>query len=303
MTNAWTTRFDDAPRLIELDGATLCVQIRGGGGPTVVLEAAGSGQGVGGSWGPAVEDRLAEVATVVTYDRRGVGRSSGTPRRTITAMADDLHELIRTVEIGPAVIVSWSYGSLVSAVHAVRHPEDVAGLVFVDPTPITPPPTPRALRIPLQHLAVAQLRALGWASARGFFHTPAGTRMSTRLAGPDATDDIVEQSTRFHRTPRAVRELADTLSRMDSHLTETARILGAPGARLPQVPTTVIAAGRRPAGMPAAHRAHVEGSHEQLAALAPGGRVVVAENATHQIPYEDPDVVIRHTIESLPDAP
>ncbi|APU19089.1 alpha/beta fold hydrolase [Actinoalloteichus sp. GBA129-24] len=302
MTTVWAKNFHDVPRLIELGGDALCVRIRGKG-PTVVLEAAGSGQGVGGAWGPVVEERLAEVATVVTYDRRGVGRSAGTPRRTITAMADDLHELLRALEIEPAIVVSWSYGSLVSAVHAVRHPGDVAGLVFVDPTPTTPPPTPQAVRVPLQHLAVAQLRVMGWASAHGFFDTRPGMRMSARLAGPEATNEMIEQTTGFYRTPQAIRELADTLSRMDSHLTEVAGILGGSDAHFPPVPTTVISAGRRPERMPDAHRAHVDGSHSLLAALAPGGRVVVAEHATHQVPYEDPDTVVRHVIESMTGSP
>lgn len=303
MTYVWAERFNDAPRLIELGGDTVCVQIRGTG-PTVVLEAAGSGQGVGGSWGPVVEDRLAEVAMVVTYDRPGVGRSSGTPRHTITKMADDLHELIRAIEVQlPAIVVSWSYGGLVSAVHAMRHPEDVSGLVFVDPTPTAPPPTPRALRVPLQAVAIAQLRVMAWASARRFFETRTGTRMSAQLAGPRATSEMIEQSTRFYRTPQAIHDLAATLSHMDSHLIEVAGILGEPGVRFPNVPTTVISAGRRPARMPDAHRAHVDGSHNLLAALAPRGRVVVAEHVSHQIPYEHPEIIVRHTIESMNGAP
>ena len=55
MRTAWAPRFDSAPRLIDVDGHTICAQIRGRG-PTVVLEAAGTGQGVGGSWGRAVEE-------------------------------------------------------------------------------------------------------------------------------------------------------------------------------------------------------------------------------------------------------
>lgn len=299
MTDVWAERFHDAPRLIELSGDTVCVQIRGTG-PTVILEAAGSGQGVGGAWGPVVEDRLAEVATVVTYDRRGVGRSSGTRRRTISEMADDLHNLVRAVEVQlPAVVVSWSYGGLVSAVHAVRHPEDVSGLVFVDPTPTSPPPTARSLRVALQAVAVAQLRVMAWASARRFFETPTGTRMIARLAGPRATSEMIEQATRFYRTPQAIHDLTATLSDMDSHLTEVAGILGEPGVRFPNVPTTVISAGRRPPRIPDRHRAHVEGSHNLLAALAPRGRVIIAEHTSHQIPYEDPHLIIRYAIESM----
>ncbi|MCO1659279.1 alpha/beta fold hydrolase [Pseudonocardia humida] len=134
MTATWAARFDGAPRLIDVGGRTVCARIRGSG-PTVVLEAAGTGQGTGDAWGRAVEDGLPAMATVVSYDRAGVGCSQGPPRRTITEMADDLHDLLGALALpGPAVVVSWSYGGLVSALHAVRHPGDVAGLVLVDPT-------------------------------------------------------------------------------------------------------------------------------------------------------------------------
>ncbi|SHG95131.1 alpha/beta fold hydrolase [Streptoalloteichus hindustanus] len=298
MTTAWADRFDSAPRLIDVGDHTICTQIRGRG-PTVVLEAAGTGQGVGGAWGHAVEAGLADMATVVTYDRVGVGRSTGTPRHTITEMADDLHQLLHALEVRlPAVVVSWSYGGLVSAVHAVRHPRDVAGLVFVDPTPTAPGPTPRALRVPLQALGVTQLRLM----ARGLFDTRFGTRLIDRMAGPQPTEGLREQTARFYRTPQAIRELARMLSRMDSHLSEVDAVLTAPGVRFPDVPTSVVAAGVRPARMPEAHRSHVDASHRRLADLAPRGRVVLAEQATHQIPYEQPDTILHQVSEVIGDA-
>lgn len=277
----------------------MCVQIRGSG-PTVVLESASTGQGIGGSWGRAVETGMAGIATVLSYDRAGVGYSEGHQRRTITEMADDLHQVVRAVGVDlPAVIVSWSYGGLVSAVHAVRHPDDVAGLVFVDPTPIGPAPMPRAVRVPLQLLGVAQLRFMAASSAAGLFHTRLGAYMIDRMAGEQLTGEMRDLAAGFYRTPRAINDLARMLARMDEHLREVDDVLGQPGVHCPHVPITVIAAGLRPARMPAVHREHVDGSHRRLASLVPRGRVVVAEQATHQIPYEQPDIVVRHVAEMI----
>lgn len=295
----WAGRLDEAPRLIEVDGRTLCVQIRGSG-PTVVLESAGTGQGIGGAWGRAVETGLTDIATALSYDRAGVGYSEGPQRRTIAEMADDLHRLIRTVGADlPVVIVSWSYGGLVAALHAVRHPEDVAGLVFVDPTPTAPAPMPRAVRVPLRLLGVAQLRVIAAASTVGLFHTPPGAYMIDRIAGEQATSEMRDLTARFYRTPRAINDLARMVARMDEHLREVNEALDQPDVRFPDVPTTVITAGVRPARMPAVHREHTDASHRRLASLAPRGRVVVADQETHQIPYEQPDIIVRHVTEMI----
>ncbi|GAB3458036.1 hypothetical protein GCM10027570_41160 [Streptomonospora sediminis] len=79
--------------MAEVNGRRLCAQVRGRG-PTVVLDGGGTGQGIDGGWGRELDNELPEMATVVTYDRAGVGRSEGRQARTIAAMADDLHELV-----------------------------------------------------------------------------------------------------------------------------------------------------------------------------------------------------------------
>lgn len=303
MHSANAPQLGDTPRLIEVDGRMLCTQIRGRG-PTVVLDGGGTGQGVGGGWGREFEDGLASMATVVTYDRSGVGHSDGRQARTIAQMADDLHELVHaTGVVLPAVFVGWSYGGLVTAMHALRHPGDVAGLVFVDPTPAAPVPMPAALRLPLQFLGVTQLRAMASASAAGLFGTAFGQRLIhrsvTRTSGTEPSREMLELATSFYTTPRAIRELARMLARMDTHLREVHQAMTARGACFPDVPTTVLAAAIRPERIPAKHRRHLDAGHRQLAELAPNGRVVLAEDATHQLPLEQPQLVLRHIAETI----
>ncbi|MCP3802529.1 alpha/beta hydrolase [Allokutzneria sp. A3M-2-11 16] len=132
--------------LVDVRGRALCARIRGKG-PAVVLDCGGAGAGVDGGWGPDLEALLAESHTVVSYDRAGSGQSGGDTPGTVAEMADDLRELLRGLEIRlPAVFVGWSFDALVTQVFATRHPEDVAGLVFVDPTPTGQRPGSKALQ-------------------------------------------------------------------------------------------------------------------------------------------------------------
>jgi pimeloyl-ACP methyl ester carboxylesterase len=54
--------------------------------------------------------------------------------RTVGRIAAELHELLSAAEVPPPyVLVGHSFGGLSIRAYASRHPDDVAGLVFVDP--------------------------------------------------------------------------------------------------------------------------------------------------------------------------
>lgn len=69
------------------------------------------------------------------YDRAGYGFSDGGPMpRNLDANVADLHALIRAAELRrPLILVGHSLGSNIVRRYAVLHPDDVAGLVLVDP--------------------------------------------------------------------------------------------------------------------------------------------------------------------------
>ncbi|MEV4888035.1 hypothetical protein AB0K48_01410 [Nonomuraea sp. NPDC055795] len=51
------------------------------------------------------------MTTLVTYDRAGAGRSDGPQARTVADMTDDLHRLLRSLDLPlPAVFAGWSSG-------------------------------------------------------------------------------------------------------------------------------------------------------------------------------------------------
>jgi pimeloyl-ACP methyl ester carboxylesterase len=86
----------------------------------------------------AVFPSVARTTRVCTYDRSDI-RDTGevtTPRpqpHTVDLDVSDLHSLLAAIgEPEPYVLVSHSYGGLVSTLYARTYPDSVAGLVMVD---------------------------------------------------------------------------------------------------------------------------------------------------------------------------
>jgi pimeloyl-ACP methyl ester carboxylesterase len=120
-------------RRVAIDGRTTRMLVAGGGESTVVFE-----NGLGPSlemWGK-VQPRVSRFARTVTYDRAGVGLSE-----KAAAPGDGRHiaaELRRALRVAgvppPYVLVGASFGGLYVRIFAGMYPEDVSGIVLVDPT-------------------------------------------------------------------------------------------------------------------------------------------------------------------------
>jgi pimeloyl-ACP methyl ester carboxylesterase len=110
----------------------LHLQVEGSGGPVVVLEAGIAASSV--SWS-LIQKRIAALTTVVSYDRGGFGWSDP-PRVACTAAnaADELEGMLREAGLGgPYVLVGHSFGGLIVRRFQQQFPEQVAGMVLVDP--------------------------------------------------------------------------------------------------------------------------------------------------------------------------
>src|SRR5256714_2830848 len=78
--------------------------------------------------------------TVVTYDPRGLGRSSRTDGRvdnTPTLQANDVHNLIETLGAGPVEMFASSGGAVTALALVAAYPGDVTTLVAHEP-PLIP---------------------------------------------------------------------------------------------------------------------------------------------------------------------
>ena len=121
---------------VEVDGRRIhvtCFGPTGATAPTVVFEA---GLGAPSDTWDTVVDALSPSRRTCAYDRAGTGASPlpPTPRRTTKDLVADLEAVLENAEIqGPIVLVGHSMAVWPLAVFARAHPEEVAGVVLVDP--------------------------------------------------------------------------------------------------------------------------------------------------------------------------
>ena len=118
-------------RLIDVGGYRLHIHCTGEGSPTVVLEAAAPGWSL---YWSLVQPEVARVTRVCAYDRAGIGWSEPGPLpRTGQRMAIELHILLDRAGVsGPYVLVGHSLGGLIMRLYRQNHPGEIAGMVLVD---------------------------------------------------------------------------------------------------------------------------------------------------------------------------
>lgn len=115
----------------DVGGRRLAYTTAGAGSPTVVLEAGFGWAREAWVW---IHDSLAQMTTVTSYDRAGLGLSDPGPTpRTAADVAHDLHHLLTATALpGPYLLVGHSFGGDIIRLFAHCHPDTVCGLVFID---------------------------------------------------------------------------------------------------------------------------------------------------------------------------
>lgn len=127
-----------APQMLEVDGRsmralTVGLDARQPGQPVVVFE---SGAGTPLENWASVLPGVTEFAPAVTYDRFGIGQSARdderpTPQRRVA----HLQALLTALDVPPPyVLVGHSWGGPLIRFFAGAYPDEVVGMVYVDPT-------------------------------------------------------------------------------------------------------------------------------------------------------------------------
>jgi pimeloyl-ACP methyl ester carboxylesterase len=133
-TRADQREYPPLGRLVDVDGRRMHVVESGAGSPVVVLES-----GIAASclnW-TNIHAEAARLTRVCSYDRASLGWSdpARTPRLT-SRLIHELRDLLKAANIsGRYVLVGHSYGGMLVRAYAAKYPEEVAGLVLVDPLP------------------------------------------------------------------------------------------------------------------------------------------------------------------------
>ena len=137
---------------LDVPGATLTYDVRKADSPAPVLFMIGSPMGAGGFGtlaGPFTD------RTVVTYDPRGVERSTKTDpasQSTPEQHADDVHRIITELGVGPVDLFASSGGAVNALALVAKYPDDVRTLVAHEP--------PLAAILPDRESALAACRVI-----------------------------------------------------------------------------------------------------------------------------------------------
>ncbi|NUT96449.1 MAG: alpha/beta hydrolase [Saccharothrix sp.] len=180
---------------LTVPGATLHYQVRGTG-PVLLIAQSGEGDA---DRSTDLVDHLADAHTVITYDRRGLSRSTlDDPAVTLAQHADDVHRLLAALTDEPAAVLGCSLGASLGFHLALAHPEQVRVLLAHEPV------TPRLLPAAERARHEAELREIQEVHRRDGLTATFG--MIARVLGIDpANPDAEPDRTPQPLTPQRIR--------------------------------------------------------------------------------------------------
>jgi pimeloyl-ACP methyl ester carboxylesterase len=286
-----SARYPPPGKLVDVGGYRLHLLCKGASSGPVVVMVAGGGTPAVASY--PMQDRIAEFARVCSYDRAGLGWSDAAQKPlTFDDQAADLQTMLRQADIpAPYVFVPESFGSLVVIAFAKIHPEQVAGIAFLDG--VDP-----------------QLWFQGMVNESGVFARLKGTFIHAawrlgivRIVFPTLVPEwfgalaspIKSQMTALYSRPNP--GYAEALRAYETTPVSQRPYL-APGA-LGNRPVIALRHERRSRGLSAEFEAGWPSSQDRLAHLSEAGVVVVATEADHQIAQEEPALAARTVLRVL----
>lgn len=286
--------------LIDVGGHRLHVHCLGVGTPVVIFESAIAASSV--SW-TVVQPAVAAFARTCAYDRAGLAWSD-TPScpRSFARIVDEFAAVVaHSAGNNHCVLVGHSFGSFVVRAFAMRAPQQIAGVVLVDPPTEWLQLTPERARLlrggqqlsrvgaVLAHVGVvrASLRLLSGGA-------PTGPRLIAKLFGPTAALTLERLVGEVRKLPPSAYPLVQAHWSQPKCFHAMAEYLGAlardgaaiAAVALPrEVPVIVISSGRQPEARLTEHRA--------LAETAERGRHVVAHRSGHWVQFDEPEVIVQ----------
>lgn len=134
------------------DGTALYYETRGAGQPVLLLQGGVSDAGATAQ----LAAELAQNYLVISYDRRGLSRSTAASSLPVTmdTHADDAAAVLAAASDSPAVLVGASIGALIGLHLAARHPQRVALAVAHEP------PMASVVRDPVREQAFDEIEEL-----------------------------------------------------------------------------------------------------------------------------------------------
>lgn len=257
--------------LVDIGTHRLQVHSEGEGTPVIVIDS-----GIGDRLDKLrpLQAALGRVTRVVTYNRAGYGRSEPGPLpRDCGREAAELKALLEKASLpGPYVLVGHSLGALNVQAFASRYPDAVAGLVLLDPPPLSF----------LLGREYADLRAM------------AGRMTAEWQAIADAAAGSADARERaqgvfFRMIASEHREMFGASAKRVAGITTFGSL-----------PLLVMAAGRpNPAfgAVAEAYQKYWVAQSRKLAAASTKGKFILAEKSSHYLYLDDPGLVAQSIID------
>ncbi|WP_019807907.1 alpha/beta fold hydrolase [Saccharomonospora halophila] len=137
---------------IDINECSLYYELSGAGPPVLFISGA---TGDAGHW-TEVAEVLADEHTVLAYDRRGNSRSprpeDGTVAPLFDEQADDAAELLRALDLAPALAYGNSSGAIILTNLVLRHADVLRGAIFHEPPYVAVTSTAQAVGTALRSL-------------------------------------------------------------------------------------------------------------------------------------------------------
>ena len=244
-------------RLVSAGKYRLYLVCSGTGSPAVVMDA---GLGAGSSEWSFIAPKIAAGTRVCVYDRANTGRSDHAPTpRTSQDLVDDLHAILTNAGVpGPYVMVGHSLGGLNARLYASDYPGSVVGMVLVDAA-----------------------------------HEDLWDRLLSLIPAPTEGE------------PAALKAYRSSLNAAQGNEQIDLKLSGAQVRALRKpfgaMPLIVLSHGKPIAGIPALYSPLVEriwsDMQLDLLSLSTNSKQVIAEQSGHDIPSDQPQLVIDATRE------
>jgi pimeloyl-ACP methyl ester carboxylesterase len=253
-------------QLYDVGGYRLHLHIMGEdrGLPAVILDH--GALSMSSQWGWVMPE-IARHTRVVAYDRPGMGWSDPSPRQLeADELVRHLHYALQNAGIpGPYILVGHSMGGLTTRLFAQAYPEDVAGLVQVDPRDLIWH-GPAASEMQLQSALIKTISRLG---------IPRLTGMAER--------DTEGLPSPFYEQAVAISPSYRQLGNIDheGYLGDSAATILLLGENLDRFPLIVLSAAEPDGAIPSPQREEVNAQHSRLAAQSSQGEHRFIHGAGH----------------------
>ena len=263
-------------KLVDIGSHRLFIHCIGEGSPTIVIDT-----GIGEtyeSWESVIES-LSQSTRVCAYDRAGYGQSEiGPMPRNGQRVTDELNLLLNKSGVKPPyVLVGHSLGGLHMQVFAANYPEQVAGIVLLDPPPL------------------AWIMGEGFPELRELFNQETAAIQEAAEAARASSDPEAKAQADFLETVASEFEqfFGDT-----GHQVADIRSFG-------ELPLIVIGATEPDPNFGESAQAYRQFWNDEsrtLAGKSENGRFILAEGSSHHIHLDAPEVLTQEILQIVQNA-